>query len=238
VAFQISAVATKVAPMFSTGFPIAAAGTASRFPQSISSLSPASNQVINGSETDHTKWEAELASNDSDREVIIPESWKHHQTLMIKYFIKHHLMETMIGCVLLINMGLAVWETDAMAAKRPVPSWVRPVLRAFLALYIIEIGVRVYWERMAFFSTASHVLECVIVGADLLGEILGHVLLPHEQLPSASWLRVFRLLRLLRLVRAVRSLRELSFILRSLSGVLKAIVWAAGILLFVLSFGL
>jgi len=140
--------------------------------------------------------------------------------------------DVFVSAMILSNIVIMIYETDLRAAGFESPVWATATNSSLLVFYILELSVRLYVFRSHFFISSANVLDFVIVGVDVIFEMLGSVI---GDMPNVTMLRLFRVLRALRFVRAVRSLvffRELYMIMNGFFSAMKAIVWAT-VLLFV-----
>merc|ERR1719491_2057570 len=144
----------------------------------------------------------------------------------------HNTFDMAISAVVLGNIGLLLIETDMRAAEEDLPEWLIILNWVCLGFYTIELTARLYVFRAQFFKLSYNILDLVIVGTDLLFEVLTPAI---GDMPNVTVLRICRVLRALRFIRAVRTLvffRELYMIMNGFFSAMKAIVWAT-VLLFV-----
>jgi voltage-gated sodium channel len=100
------------------------------------------------------------------------------------------------------TLGLETSER-AMAAAGPL---LVALDRAILAVFVVELAIRFYVRRLAFFRDPWRVFDFIVVGIALL-----------PATGNLSILRAFRILRVLRLVGTIPSMR------RVVAGLLNAI---------------
>ncbi|SFH68647.1 ion transporter [Albimonas pacifica] len=113
--------------------------------------------------------------------------------------------ERMIIVLIVVNALILGLETSPTAMAAVGPALVA-IDRAILAVFVLELALRFYVRRLAFFRDPWRIFDLVVVGVALI--------------PAAgplSILRAFRILRVLRLVSAVPSMR------RVVTGLLRAI---------------
>ncbi len=117
-----------------------------------------------------------------------------------------------------ITLGLETWPR----AMDRAGDLLRALDRAFLSLFVVEIGLKLFAYRLAFFKKGWNVFDFIIVGVALL--------------PSSgafSVLRALRILRVLRLLSVVPSLRAvIEALFRAVPG-MGAIVGVLGLLFYV-----
>jgi len=135
--------------------------------------------------------------------------------------------ETTLCLVLLTNLVIAILETNATAEEdEEVPQWILSANIVLLVVYCCEILMRVYVYHSYYFKSSWNWLDIVVVGLDLVLQILGGVI---GNLPNLSVLRTVRLLRLARAMRVLILFPELHTMIRGLAGTIKTVFW--GILL-------
>lgn len=136
--------------------------------------------------------------------------------------VSSHVFEWACGAIILFNMVLVVFETDANVDDGSSPLWIKVMTNLLLCIYSTELCTKLYVYRREFFRDFWNVLDFVIVGVDLLFIFIALVV---DTLPSVSIFRVFRLVRLARAFKAMNSMHELHSLLRSCACALKAIFW-------------
>lgn len=169
----------------------------------------------------------ELASKSKENvdEELKKEELRNHWPFLRKAgyeLVQSHYFEAACGVVILLNMALVVVETDAGADDGSPPFWAEVLTNCFLAIYTIELTIKLYVFRVDFFREMWNVLDFVIVGIDLVFLLIGFIV---DELPNFSILRVFRLVRLARAFKAAKSFQELNSLLRACTCAMKAIFW-------------
>jgi len=158
----------------------------------------------------------------------------------IAHLLHTHATELTMGLAISYNVALVIHETN-LAAKcvdffadhcsGPTEVWIQMSNIILLAVYLLELGARIYVFRARFLMSLGNVADLVIIGSGVLDEILSR---------SASSLAFLRIFRLLRLVRALRWLsrshafRELYLLINGFLSAMKAIFWAAAFLMILL----
>ena len=89
--------------------------------------------------------------------------------------------------------------------------------RVALAIYIVEIGLKIYAFRLGFFRGAWNVFDFVVVGIALV--------------PASGPLAVLRALRVLRVLRLVSTVPRLRFVVEALLAAIPGITSIAGLML-------
>lgn len=141
--------------------------------------------------------------------------------------------EAVCGCIILFNMVLVVFETDASVDDGEPSDWVGTMTNCLLAIYTTELVMKLYvYRKDFFFETFWNNLDLGIVGVDLLFLFISLVV---NEMPSVSILRVFRLVRLARAFKAAKSFRELNSLLRACACAIKAIFWGMVLMALVLT---
>ena len=139
----------------------------------------------------------------------------------VRAFIEHPRVQGAIIALILINaalLGLETWPT-AMAAAGGL---ILVLDRAILAVFVVEIALRLYVHRLAFWRDPWSVFDFVIVGIALM-----------PASGAFSVLRALRALRVLRLVSLVPSMRGVvSALLTALPG-MASIVGLMALVLYV-----
>jgi voltage-gated sodium channel len=121
--------------------------------------------------------------------------------------------ETAIAALILVNaVTLGLETADAtVAAARP---FLHALDRAILAVFVVEIGVRLYVKRLAFLRDPWSVFDFAIVGVALM--------------PASG---PFDILRSLRILRAMRLISVVPSLRRVVSGLIDALPGMGSILL-------
>eukprot|EP00928_Gymnodinium_smaydae_P081771 TRINITY_DN65233_c0_g1_i1.p1 TRINITY_DN65233_c0_g1~~TRINITY_DN65233_c0_g1_i1.p1 ORF type:complete len:553 (+),score=81.72 TRINITY_DN65233_c0_g1_i1:96-1661(+) len=137
-----------------------------------------------------------------------------------------------VTMVLLSNIVFVIIDTN-FSRKGESPFWMRAMDLTYLSFYVLELTVRLFVDRCAYFSSALNVFDTLLVTSDFLMQV---VVYSSMAVPPLSVLRVFKILRLLRIVRTLDSFRELWIMLHGLIAAMKALVWAVALIAFVFIF--
>jgi len=151
----------------------------------------------------------------------------------IKGVMESNYLKAVIASLLFFNLILIIIETDQQSSGQEVPLAVTWMLRVILMIFMFEVAIRIILEKRDYFRTPANIIDITVVILDIISEFLSFML---GDLPNLSSLRLVRLLRLVKVVRTFTMLRELAFMVHSLGGALRAIVWAAFLLFFMLTF--
>ena len=123
----------------------------------------------------------------------------------VRRLIESPRFESAIIALILVNAVTLGLETSA-AAMRVAGPVILLIDRVILAIFVVELSLRLYVQRADFFRDPWRIFDLVVVGIALL-PVGGNL----------SILRAFRILRVLRLVGAIPSMR------RVVSGLLNAL---------------
>jgi len=159
------------------------------------------------------------------------EGWSPLRAFLAK-FVKTDGFDVFMVSVIIINMVFVVIEADA-SADQEAPGWMTSIGYVFLGIYIVEISLRLFVERLQYLHSKLNVVDLCIVSADVVFQILIDSLV--GQFPSISILRIFRVMRLIRVIRAFSGARELWLMLHGLKAAMKAMLWACVLICVVLT---
>eukprot|EP00746_Dinoflagellata_sp_MGD_P155709 gnl/MRDRNA2_/MRDRNA2_85522_c0_seq1.p1 gnl/MRDRNA2_/MRDRNA2_85522_c0~~gnl/MRDRNA2_/MRDRNA2_85522_c0_seq1.p1 ORF type:complete len:552 (+),score=84.86 gnl/MRDRNA2_/MRDRNA2_85522_c0_seq1:84-1658(+) len=120
-------------------------------------------------------------------------------------------------------------QASTSGAGINMPIWLRRAEIGFLILYTFEMLVRLFVERIRFFSSSWNLFDGIVVLFGLIGEIVGN------GMSTVSVLRTVRLLRLLRVVRLLTAFQELWCLIRGLMECLRTLMWSFILLLVTLT---
>mmetsp|Transcript_10822 Transcript_10822/g.37916 ORF Transcript_10822/g.37916 Transcript_10822/m.37916 type:complete len:697 (+) Transcript_10822:216-2306(+) len=149
--------------------------------------------------------------------------------------------EKFMGCVIVFNMFLIMWETDYRAKCYPTYTdnladcpynpddleWDTILNGLLLAVYTLEAITHLYVHRMRYFGSRWNVIDFSVVMASYIALLAGSAV-------NISFLRIFRMVRLTRAFRVVLSIRELYMLLTGLASSFKAIFFGTMLLLMML----
>ena len=127
----------------------------------------------------------------------------------LKQFIEHGTVQRVLLALILINAVILGMETmsDVMAA---IGSYLLTLDKAILAVFVVEIAIRLFVHRLAFFKDGWSVFDFIVVGIALV--------------PASgpfAVLRALRVLRVLRVLTFVPSMRKIvGALIQSLNGML------------------
>jgi len=134
--------------------------------------------------------------------------------------------EVSMAFIILFNLFVAVYETDAAANCLDNPEdpecgapWTGTANNVLMAIYITELVTKLWSFRMDFFSSAWNRADLFIVFVSVVADIVGEG-------ATVSILRTVRILKLCRILRQFQSCRELYSIIHGTMSVLKAVFWS------------
>lgn len=142
-----------------------------------------------------------------------------------------------IGVVIVANSIVLICETD-QRAKCEDPSssectdsmlWFTVAGNGFLAVYIVELILKLGTYRLSFFRSSWNNFDFLIVALSILSEVLGGMI------PAISVARVFRAVRLAKVFRVLMVYKELYLIIFGFMSAMRAIFWATLLLSFLLT---
>jgi voltage-gated sodium channel len=127
----------------------------------------------------------------------------------LQQFIEHALVQRILLALILVNaviLGLETMPTVMAAVGQPLQA----LDKAILAVFVVEIAIRLFVHRLTFFKDAWSVFDFVVVGIALL--------------PASgpfAVLRALRVLRVLRVLTFVPSMKKIvGALVQSLNGML------------------
>lgn len=139
-----------------------------------------------------------------------------------------------IGIVVLVNIGLIVHQTNQSGLGMEPDFAIEAANVIFLILYTLEGLLRLYAFRLDFWRSYWNLLDTFILSADWTLQIINWTAADIQTSDVFKALRVIRALRVLRSIRTLHLFRELYIMLYGFLNALKAIGWAAVLLLLML----
>jgi len=134
--------------------------------------------------------------------------------------------DVILGIIIVFHLGLMVRETDIHARGDKTEWWMEAMHYTILTVYVLEIFLRAFVVRCAFFRSMINLMDITIVLIDVIIGIPAGFM-GGSSMPSLSVIRVLRLLRLLRAFRVLSEFRELQMIISGFIGAMKALGCAA-----------
>jgi len=153
--------------------------------------------------------------------------------------------DTFIGFLVLANAVFIGVQTDYVASYggQDVPASFLLIEHGFVALFSLELGLRLVAYRLRFFRMPGwewNVFDCIVLLMQLVETILADVYAraAGPAMPTNfSFIRLLRVLRLVRVIRVIRVLRligELRTIVTSIISSLKFLAWTIVLLCFII----
>lgn len=127
---------------------------------------------------------------------------------------------------------------DALRDTADGDVWIVALSQVLLFMYSVEISLRLFVYRLAFFHNKWNMFDLGIVGSDILVEFLTSIVevVPESTLSIFGLLRILRALRFVRAIRTLTLFRELYMMLHGFVSSMRAIFWATILLLMMLCF--
>mmetsp|Transcript_5547 Transcript_5547/g.13690 ORF Transcript_5547/g.13690 Transcript_5547/m.13690 type:complete len:665 (+) Transcript_5547:102-2096(+) len=148
--------------------------------------------------------------------------------LYLFHWLRHPTVDTALTFIITSNLGLIIIESDNQAAGVERTSWMETLSYVLLAIYTIELVVRLYVFRMHFFTECFNVLDLSIILLDYMMLILSAVV---DNMLSIGFLRVIRLARLARSIKVIMKFPQLALMVKGLIGATQVILWGAVLLM-------
>ncbi|OLP89365.1 Sodium channel protein type 4 subunit alpha B [Symbiodinium microadriaticum] len=140
-----------------------------------------------------------------------------------------------ISVIVMVNIVFIVLQTNLSGLGREPDQAIEWIIFAMLVIYTLEALLRLYVLRLDYFCSAWNLMDFAVLIADWTLQIITFMTV--EEVPRATLLRTLRVLRALRVLRTIRTLqlfRELYIMLYGFFSALKAIAWAAVLILLIL----
>lgn len=165
------------------------------------------------------------------------EGWE-EQRRALDHILHMPVVEHGIAVVVLASMIVLIIETD-MTAQTASTSPKSPLIilivnKVFVLIFVVETGLRVYIQRLAFFTKKQNILDALVTLFDFLLSIADLALAPHAEIPQIAFLRCFRLARLLRFWRIIKHFPELGFLVEGIVSAFATVAWGMIMVLLIL----
>eukprot|EP00747_Dinoflagellata_sp_TGD_P091415 gnl/TRDRNA2_/TRDRNA2_165041_c2_seq6.p1 gnl/TRDRNA2_/TRDRNA2_165041_c2~~gnl/TRDRNA2_/TRDRNA2_165041_c2_seq6.p1 ORF type:complete len:606 (+),score=77.59 gnl/TRDRNA2_/TRDRNA2_165041_c2_seq6:85-1902(+) len=167
----------------------------------------------------------------TDEHFVPPPEWS-IQRVSLWQVLQSHRFNAILGSAIMFSLVLIKEETDAKASSTNVPVWVIMLNHALTTMYSIEIVMKFYVYRMQFFRAAWNNFDLVVIGCDLLLDIVSAFV---GGMPDVGFLRVMRLIRLLRAAEILVNIPELYMLVQGLISVGITLLWSSLLLCVVLT---
>jgi len=164
---------------------------------------------------------------------LLRQQQKTDQASKMQQFLAGNMYKHMVGIIIVLNCIVLGIEADGLARSGRVTTWLEIANRGFVAIYALELGVRVCVQRRA-------ILEDIYwTTFDALVVMLALVEICVSRVSSqATILRVIKILRLARTLRAVKAmhlLQDLRLMIESITHSARLLLWSV-LLIFTLSY--
>eukprot|EP00927_Polykrikos_kofoidii_P019369 TRINITY_DN19046_c0_g1_i2.p1 TRINITY_DN19046_c0_g1~~TRINITY_DN19046_c0_g1_i2.p1 ORF type:complete len:584 (-),score=85.28 TRINITY_DN19046_c0_g1_i2:63-1748(-) len=141
------------------------------------------------------------------------------------------LFDLFLVCVVAANFIFVIYAAE-LHAKGVESPFIAHGGYSFSLFYVVEITVRIYIDRLSYFTRASNLIDFGIVCADVAAETL--IFVGGTRNPSLGLLRLFRIMKLLRAFQRLEMFHELWLMLHGLASTVRAMAWACFLILLVL----
>jgi len=175
------------------------------------------------------KSEAEFKATDDDDETVNYLAGGARSVLQLNLFQAFRTLtfDGIFATVVFLNLIFVIIESDITAKGDDMPIWMAVINIAFLLLYTVEIGLRLYIFRMAFFRLPWNCVDLGLVVADYLMMLVD---IAFGGAPSLSFLRLLRLLKLTRGIKVMLMFPQLALMVKGLGKAFSIIIWGGVIL--------
>jgi len=142
-------------------------------------------------------------------------------------------VKIIMAVVIVCNSAQVIYECDQSqlchienqeASCDRINGWLYQLNWTYLAIYAWELMIRIYVDRMRFFSDRWDIFDFCIVVVGAFSQVIG------TELPSTGILRLFRLARLAKAFRWVTLPTELHIMVHGLLTAAKAIIMGTGLI--------
>jgi len=172
-------------------------------------------------------------SNPNFGKVFIDPTWSPIR-ISVARLLTHPCGDVIVCLAVLIQFWLVVSETNRRATGGDESIMELPS-KFIIALFCIEVAMRVYAFRADYIKDTWNLFDACLVFLDISFEILSVVV---GNIPSITPLRIVKLVRIARFARVVRTVhlfRELYMMLHGFVSAMRAILWATVLLFFMLT---
>lgn len=137
-----------------------------------------------------------------------------------------------LGLLVFLDYVLICHDTDERAAGRSPPFWLEVASATLLAVYAIDLMIRLVAERLEIVKKMWNWIDAFILVCGVLD-----LLNLSDDVGVLRMLKLVRLMRLLKLARMLRSLylKELRTLMRMIEACLRTLLWAGLVMLLTMS---
>lgn len=135
-----------------------------------------------------------------------------------------------VPCLIVLSVALCVLEADWRARGKQEETWMK-VVQVFLEVcFAFEIALRIYAQRLRFFSSAVNIVDLTVVSLDVLMTCMEYAL-RDQGIPQASILRLVRIIRAARVSRILVHFRELHLLVHGFISGMRTICYGVILIL-------
>lgn len=145
-------------------------------------------------------------------------------------FVDEQWFQGLVGFVIILNTVVIGLEVDYLfdGEGNTISSRVLPfeiANQTFCSIYVVELCMRFYYHRLAYFGQLMNVLDFFLVLMTVLDNWIMKIIESDTGLSKLAILRVMRLARLVRIVRMLKFFKEMYLILAGLARATKTLSW-------------
>lgn len=165
------------------------------------------------------------------------------QNSKLQRFLASNMYKQIVGIIIVLNCIVLGMEADGLATHGKIAGWLEIANRGFVAIYALELGVRICVQRRAILEEDIYwtMFDALVVILALV-EMGFYIYLDQSmqgRITSRSTiLRVVKILRLARTLRAVKAmhfLRDLRLMIESITHSVRLLLWSV-LLIFALTY--
>lgn len=136
----------------------------------------------------------------------------------IKDFVENNKFQNFIIGLIIINSITIGFETSE-EAMTSIGIYLQIIDKTILAVFILEMLLKIYAYRLSFFKSGWNVFDFLIIAVAIL--------------PTSGTFAIFRALRIFRSLRLIKNIPKLRFIIESIFHSLPSLVWIFVLLMLV-----
>jgi len=179
--------------------------------------------------------ESILAVDEDFLSIDAKKGWSQRR-LKLYDIVRSTTFQAVFQILLCVNLVFVVIKTDIMAYKKHLAGWMQAADRGILLTFAVELGIRIFVYRSAFWAQIWNVSDFVLVCLDFIAEAIDIIIAAATDrgvdVVSLTMLRIFRLFRLSRGIRMLSTFPELALIVKGTFGAIKVVIWGT-LLIFV-----
>jgi len=164
-----------------------------------------------------------LDAHGQNASTLFDEDVPQQERTVIHQILNSLYLDIALGFMISINAVVIIMEANAIAAhNNDLPTWLVVTSRILLAMYLVELLLRIYIFRASFFSKPHHWIDILVTLGSCVAEFLPNDI---SVFANLSILRLFRFLRIGFTYRLLAIFPELALMLLGLWKTLKTIFW-------------